>query len=279
MSKYSNTIKQVARNSELGHEHRPNSSAFLMGVENKINSDGLRDKEYKLETSNRRIIFLGDSLTFGWGVKQEHIFANLIEEKLNMNSSETVEILNFGIGNYNLYREFLQFKEKGLKYNPDEVVLFFFINDAEVLSQASDSLLQYSQLATLLWSKFKVFGSKSTTKGFKEYYKDQFKGEGWTLLESSLKKLNSLCLANGIELKIVLLPELHNLKEYPFENEHKMVINLANSLNIKSFDTTRYFDSSINPMDYWVAPDDAHPNAKAHKVISDVIYNFIKESK
>ena len=69
MTKYAMNLKKDSNNPLIGHEHRPNKSMELMDVMVDINSDGLRDKEYPVEKSDKkRIIFLGDSLTFGWGV-------------------------------------------------------------------------------------------------------------------------------------------------------------------------------------------------------------------
>lgn len=277
MSKYSTYLKKISDNEILGHEHLENSKAILMGVENKINSDGLRDKEYQVQKTKRRIIFLGDSLTFGWGVAKENIFETILERELNQQGKD-IEILNFGIGNYNTLREVELFKKKGLKYNPDEVVIFFFINDAEVLNTANKkSIFQKSQLLTLFWSKIKSLKLKKKNLNFKEYYRNQFKGKGWEDITHSLRELVQISKENEFKLKLVILPELHNLKDYPFFPEHKMVMELANRLEIPAIDLTDNFNKEVDPMVYWVAPDDAHPNDKAHRIIADSIIEFIEE--
>ena len=48
MWKYAKTLKIRAENAEMAHRHRPNSEAFLMGVDVKINSLGLRNREILL---------------------------------------------------------------------------------------------------------------------------------------------------------------------------------------------------------------------------------------
>ncbi|MEM7009566.1 MAG: hypothetical protein AAF462_10570, partial [Thermodesulfobacteriota bacterium] len=97
MTKYAMSLKKDSDNNLIGHEHRPNKSMELMDVMVDINSDGLRDKEYPVERGDEyRIIFLGDSLTFGWGVENEETFATLIEEDLN--TKRPTEVINFGTG-------------------------------------------------------------------------------------------------------------------------------------------------------------------------------------
>ncbi len=137
MTKYAMNLKSDSGNELIAHVHKPNKSMELMNVMVDINSDGLRDTEYPVSKGDEyRIIVLGDSLTFGWGVQEEETFAAIIEE--DMNSVYPTEVINFGTGNYNTEQEVNLFIEKGLKYDPDKVVLFYFINDAEITPKKSD---------------------------------------------------------------------------------------------------------------------------------------------
>ena len=66
MSRYAIEVKEKSDDPNIGHEHKPNAQARLMGVDVVINSDGLRDEEYSVERNEKyRIAVLGDSLTFG----------------------------------------------------------------------------------------------------------------------------------------------------------------------------------------------------------------------
>src|SRR5262245_41757956 len=46
MWKYARDVKQVSSNPLIAHEHAPNRSARLMGVDFRTNSKGLRDREF-----------------------------------------------------------------------------------------------------------------------------------------------------------------------------------------------------------------------------------------
>jgi len=68
------TLSECVRESSdenMGLEFIPNSECAFKGTQVKINSQGLRDYEYKLEKQGNifRIVTLGDSYTFGWGVE------------------------------------------------------------------------------------------------------------------------------------------------------------------------------------------------------------------
>jgi hypothetical protein len=126
MSRYALTLKVDSDNPLIGHHHRPSSEAQLMGVTVRTNADGFRDDEYPLERDGRRrIMFLGDSLTLGWGVEQEQTFEHLLETRLD--ALRPTEVINLGVGNYNTTQEVNLFIDKGAKYQPDQVVLFYFI--------------------------------------------------------------------------------------------------------------------------------------------------------
>ena len=71
MWKYANALKRVSDIPGIGHEHRPNQTARLMGVDVSINAQAIRDTEYPhiKPPGSTRILMLGDSVTLGWGVK------------------------------------------------------------------------------------------------------------------------------------------------------------------------------------------------------------------
>ena len=136
MWKYAVKLKRPVANPDLSFAHAPNRSAFLMGVPVSINSEGLRDREFSLEKPPGvyRVMMLGDSTTFGWGVRQEDTAAKFLERKLNAAlpaGYSSVEVMNAGVGNYDTVQEVTYYETIGWKYHPDLVVLVFFINDPE----------------------------------------------------------------------------------------------------------------------------------------------------
>ncbi len=136
MWKYAVKLKRPVANPNLSFAHAPNRSAFLMGVPVSINSEGLRDREFSLEKPPGvyRVMMLGDSTTFGWGVKEEDTAAKFLERKLNASlpaGYNRAEVMNTGVGNYDTVQEVTYYETIGWKYHPDLVVLVFFINDPE----------------------------------------------------------------------------------------------------------------------------------------------------
>lgn len=101
------------------------------------NSQGWRDEEHKFnkEKGVKRVLFLGDSYTYGWGVK----FNDIYTTKFNNFLPANFEIIRIGEGGWGTAQEFLALKYEGIKYNPDFVILAFHYND--VLDNLSDKPL------------------------------------------------------------------------------------------------------------------------------------------
>ena len=109
----------------LGWALRPNSSAWSGAtgtqVHYTINSDGLRDDETSREKppGTFRIVLLGDSRTFGYGVAIDQHFSRVIEGYFS-----NLEAINLGVSGYGVDQELLALRSKGLKYQPDLVIAY-----------------------------------------------------------------------------------------------------------------------------------------------------------
>jgi lysophospholipase L1-like esterase len=278
MSRYAQLLKVDSPNPLIGHVHRPNGRATLMNVEIRTNSDGFRDDEYALERNHRqRILFLGDSLTLGWGVEKEDTFEALLEQRLTERTP--TEVINFGAGNYNTTQEVNLFLDKGLAYRPDRVVLFYFINDAEPVPQPSRfEWLGNVRLFTFYWSRVKALMARfSPEAGFQGFYSALYGEEqpGWRQTRDSFLKLRDACREHGIGLQVVILPELHDLVDYTFAREHTLVADFLTQHGIPVLDLAPSFRSVTEPQGLWVALDDAHPNARAHSMIAQHSLEFL----
>jgi len=281
MTRYALLAKMESPNPHIGHVHRPNVDATLMNVPVHINADGLRDVDHAVAHGDRyRIIFLGDSFTFGWGVKESETFKARLEAA--MNGRYPTEIINFGTGNYNSEQEVNLFLEKGLKYNPDKVVVFYFINDAEpTVTKHSGGLLYHSRLVTFVWSKIHALLSDygDEIHNYKGYYADLYRPDspGWKTARNAFLQLRDICRGRGIELQVVLIPDLHELREYPFADEHRLISGFLRDNGIPVLDLAPLFKDYPQPTQLWVSADDAHANALGHELIATYALDFIAE--
>ncbi|MEK7251483.1 MAG: SGNH/GDSL hydrolase family protein [Bacteroidota bacterium] len=120
----------------LHHKFKPNATGRYKTTEfdtdYKINSLGLRDKEYSVHkpANTFRILMLGDSFTEGDGVYSNETFSKRLEEKLQSQPGPMkFEVINAGVGSYSSLLEYLYLKNYGLQLNPDLVILNFDLSD------------------------------------------------------------------------------------------------------------------------------------------------------
>jgi lysophospholipase L1-like esterase len=128
----------VVHDDRLGWRYRPGARARHRSdefdVSIRINSRGFRGPEVPLErTPGRgRVLALGDSFTFGWGVEEEQAWPAQLARILD------VEVVNLGVSGYGTDQEYLLFQSDGLAYRPDLVLVQVAPNDAEeVLREVS----------------------------------------------------------------------------------------------------------------------------------------------
>lgn len=123
----------VVPDAELGWVGRPNVDALVTGpgfrYRVRTNAQGLRDDAHAFEPAPgiRRVVALGDSMAWGWGVDEGEAWPDVLEASLG----EGVEVVNLGIPGYSPDQEWIQLATLGQRYRPDVVVLSLVLNDVE----------------------------------------------------------------------------------------------------------------------------------------------------
>jgi lysophospholipase L1-like esterase len=98
----------------------------------RINADGLRDSVYARPKPDGvfRIVVMGDSVSFGYGVEEAEAYPQVLEELLSeLVPNSQIEVVNLSVGGYNAYNEAKLLEGVGQSYEPDLVLVQFCIND------------------------------------------------------------------------------------------------------------------------------------------------------
>jgi lysophospholipase L1-like esterase len=266
----------------MGHEHTPNTEAFLMGVDIKINSQGLRDREIPLERTpgTGRIIMLGDSLVLGWGVQFDDILSKRLERKFAADG-HPVEVINAGVGNYNSIQEVEYYLTRGYKFHPDLVVLNFDCNDAEPVPSYADNNFfeRNSELVVVAKAALDKFMRKSgAILTWDQYYLSLFgNGDtpGWAAAKAAIHKLAVATRAQGAQLVIVHWPELHDVKNYRLQKIIDLAREEADAEGVPFIDLLQ----AVKGMDsskLWLTEPDPHPNTYTQGLYTDYLYPKFK---
>lgn len=107
-----------------GWEPRPGAVTSIDGQRTTINGRGLRGAEHPpTRTSSRtRVLLLGDSIAFGYGVADDSTFAASMAER-------GFEVVNLAVPGYGTDQSLLRLEREGMAYAPDIVVLHFCLHN------------------------------------------------------------------------------------------------------------------------------------------------------
>jgi len=113
----------------LGWAHRPGQSGEMVHqdftIHVSINHEGYRDDEYPFNrTDKKRLLVLGDSFAWGFGVEQSERFSELLEKQFPQ-----WEIINLGVSGYSTDQELLVLQTELYRYHPDKVLVLLHRND------------------------------------------------------------------------------------------------------------------------------------------------------
>ncbi len=124
-------IRRV-ENPRLVYRLRPSLDTLFKNVSVRTNSQGHPDKAYPNRGAEGvvRILGIGDSVMFGWGVPTEANYLSLLEQRLAVDRPERRwEVLNTGVPGYNTVMEVELLMSAAEEFPPDLVLLGFNAND------------------------------------------------------------------------------------------------------------------------------------------------------
>ena len=281
MWRYAVELKRISKEPKIGHEHIPGTHARLMGVDISINSDGLRNDEVEFlkPPGVTRILMLGDSITFGWGVAFEETMPKVIERNLMDHGLGPVEVINSGVGNYNTVMEVNYFFNQGKAYDPDVIILNYFINDAEpnptykAVSWFARHSYSYAVIGGA-WDglKRRIFDGADWQTYYGLLYAEG--SPGWLAAKQSIAALAEYCRANNIRLVIANIPELRKLKKYPFEDITAKVREISEFHQVEFVDLLAALQE-YPPETLWVTRPDPHPNGWAQDLMGRSLSNHL----
>lgn len=304
---------------------KPHISAYVTNTVNRIelekgikifiksNSEGFRTEEIPVQKGKNvyRIVLLGDSSTFGWGVNQDERFSRFLEDQLNsVQSSIRYEIINLGIPGYTTDHGIAAFRHYALKYSPDMMILSFGANDGKPVPQSAKKFLKqnpwiedlqgflrnfstYKLMRKVLLSFYNPFdnltepyqrGPVEPFVTFPEYQKNLE-----YLIDTGREKgietvLLGLCCPKGY---LDIMRRVAQNKNVPMiDGMHVLIQSIPDLQEEKRYpELVRYYKSLFgeeslkNRRLWYVTNDTCHPNVIGHKILAETLYDRIFAEK
>jgi hypothetical protein len=277
MWKYSKLLKTKSENNLINHVHAKNTNAQLQNVNININSIGIRGQEKDLSEwygSKKKILFIGSSITFGWGVEEKKTLTSILENKLNSDTGGMWKVLNGGIGNYNTQRYVVNYKENLKQLKPDIIVIQYFLNDSEVLPNSYGNILTRNfHLSALLWKYINIKKDSSKFNNVYDYYDYFYQDDIFNNTEKYLKIMSDECRNYKIRCIVAYTPDIQFLNNSKFDKFEKKIELTTKKLGFEYLSLTTELKKTKEPLknNY----NDNHPNYIAHEIMSTTIYNYL----
>jgi len=214
----------------------PGAKGNYAGVPVKIDSLGLRDVEIDpgRPSGAGRILVVGDSVTFGFGVRLEETYVKRLPLYLpRASGTECVETVNAGVPAAGLtsYERAVLLLQPRLR--PDLIVVGLVLNDVldydtvvdpsrreaavggSVLASANQTLLRLSHLYLLSYMRAKSLLYETGILDINEVYRDHFltleppspvQARAWASASRHLASLAAAARGEGVPLALVIFP-------------------------------------------------------------------------
>ncbi len=272
----------------LRYEMAPSKQIVWQGVPMKTNSYGMRGDEPRSPKSNSlvRIAALGDSYTFGLGVRADEAYPEILERLLNespANDGHHFSVLNFGVIGYCTRDEALVLRYKALAWDPEVVIIGYVLNDPEI-DPVEPNPAAFRK--TRWWQYFHLFRMIARVEhnreirqlGGGDYYKylHAEAGQKWHSVVQAFSEIHDLTSTRRIPVLVVIFPIVYGKlwaetwADYPYLKIHKQVADLAirNGFHvIDLYEVYRHYA----PRDVIISPFDDHPAGLGHELAARAI--------
>jgi lysophospholipase L1-like esterase len=286
-------------------------------IEYRFNRFGLRDRpdlQLARTAGTQRVVCLGDSLTLGWGVRQDHNWPVLVERQLRDDGLQ-VEVVNCGVAGSSYADEYaLALRHRHGRFQPDVVLVSLCLNDLVItngklghyrtgslrmqdLPEDLRSWWMHSQLLFAL-SRAMNQGSALDLDPDRDWVQElvdlppghlwyRIKGESPAVYwkggapQQALRDIRDWCRQHGAQPAVMVWPLLQGLTgdkpdAYPFAKLHQLVADFCRGEGIPCLDLLPPL-LGHEPETLWVSPADMHPNEFAQTLVAPQIAAFVAD--
>jgi lysophospholipase L1-like esterase len=297
----------------------------------RINSQGTRGAEFSVAkpAGTFRILSLGDSRTFGWGLAEEDTYSGRLGQLLKdfqganiefptsniqrpitaspltpsegerenlrraFGVSKRVEVINAGVNAWSFAQMAVYFREFGLRYQPDLVV----VGEANLWTQFSEKsdpefvrkflwrvrlknfLRRFALYHFVVEVKLRDFYERHRTKFIPvdpaqdTLFQAQQQGDPDASFRDAITELCRLARSNGVQPVLLFLPRLDELEGTNQNAGRRAKTAVSTALNVPLCDVTPRLRAAGNPL--YLEADPVHFNRRGNEIVAQGLFETV----
>jgi lysophospholipase L1-like esterase len=266
---------------EKPFSHREEGSSFDVST----NSDGLRTESQPLDKKDDawRVLALGCSTTFGWGVQDSEAYPARLESHAHMEGLGNLEVVNGGQPGYTSFQGVWLWSKLLRSYQPDLVLIGYVVQDARkaAYSDRSQAILQRDHRYfkdNVLYRSRVYLALRSLLGSIQIQAKERGSGEsGIYRVPPPDFAANLRQLVSGVQ-EVGAVPVLfgYPLERSGYTTEHRRILKAASeTLSIPHFDPQDQMEKASRTGTYYFSRDRGHANAEGNDLIARWVLEFL----
>jgi lysophospholipase L1-like esterase len=276
----SRLIHRRSSDPTLIYELVPGSSCEREGVPITINAAGFRDDEFpEAPPDGFRIVLVGDSVAWGFGVPMESAFPQVLERELRQLGSApyaTSIVYNLAVDGYSTAQEIRLLETRGLALHPDLVIVSYVLNDPD---EADGGLARYfaARIELLEIVKRSLQNARDWINAYPKEYHHRIHARNRDQTIDQFRRLGAISRDQHVPILVAVTPvfRFDPPEPYPFRDLHDFIRGLCEANGLAFLDLRPSFegrDLSEYALDVW------HPTIKGHAVIAQALLDAIRTS-
>jgi lysophospholipase L1-like esterase len=278
---------------------KPNQDCFTK-VDRKpvhINWHGTRGPDFSdaKPTNTLRVLSLGDSRTFGWGLTEAETYSGLLREKLQkqLGPAKTVEVINAGVNAWSYPQMLVYFRDTALRYHPDIVILAEanqwtqfsehsspdFVKKFMLRVRLKNLLRRFALYHYVVEIKLKDFYERNRTKFIPvdpkqdAMFKEQQQKDPDALFRSAIEDLCRLAQKEGVKPVLLFLPTVDELAATNPPAVLRTKLELGRQLSVPCVDIT----AAVQPggKSLYLEGDPVHLNVQGNQIIAEKLFETV----
>jgi lysophospholipase L1-like esterase len=289
-------IVRLSADPRIVYELVPGLDVSFLGAPLRTNADGFRGPLVPAARARPavRVVGLGDSVMFGWGVSEQDAYLSRLAPLLEADSPGVAwEVVNTAVPGYNTTMEVATLEAKGLRFDPDLVLLNVVGNDLGlpnfVEEEPDVTSLRRSFLVDFVRARLagapppgrrlvgvsreeRRFGGEADVARVPARYRGLV---GPAAFRRAMERLRDLARERGFAVVVLAHPDAPGFAR---DSAREMAFPLVETGGpVRAWARARGIEDIQQPP-LTVTPDDPHPSPDGHAIIATVLAESLRSS-